>query len=443
MTWIERFSGYLLEEGNVSEEEKKAAETALADTAACIAAGMQEESALRVLRYIERKDHTDAEDRALLWGTAGHALDYDCQNHLVDGHDSVPVTAVILALSERYPITGERAVSIYAKAITVDSWLGMMRKNVREGWNGSSHLSILGCTAAACMMMGLGRRQTENALGLSLTNAFGLSASFGYLAKDILIGRTAAAGIFCARMAQAGIDAPVSAVEGAGGYGKFYLGWEGGEQFEDMVSQVRRPLVAPGLSYKLYPVCFSVQTGYQVIRKLRKEHPFCAEDVESIEGVLQYDMEGVRVHPIPEKAYTGRFDLRYCIALEVLGRPVDMDSFKPGAPRDEEAAALCAKIGLRVDYEKKIFDGSGFCGVELTIKLKDGREYTERMDDPKGGNKDPLSEEQLMDKIEKCCDRSAEHGKAARMADILRHFRKMKSTEELAVMLYGKCAAQP
>lgn len=430
MTCIEVLADYLLS-GEVPEDVRKLAADAFADTIACIAAGIREESTRLACEYVRAKRSHDAEDDALIYGTAAHVLDFDCQNHCLDGHDSVSITAVILALSEEYKITGKRALEIYAKAVDADSWLGkgVKRENVREGWNGSSILSVLGCAAAAGLIMNLNKRQLCHALSLALLNAFGLTASFGYLSKDVVIGRTASTGIYCARMAAAGMDAPLDVVEKPNGYGNFYSCGIDTDTVKACVKAGVSSLKAPGVSYKLYPVCFSVQTGYQVIHRIKEKYSFHYGEVEKIEGLLQYDMAGVRDNPVPEKAYPGKFDLRYCIAREVMERPVDMDSFAVGLPVDEEAADFCSRIHLQVDAKKEVFDESCFCGVRLEVYLKDGTVLTEQMKYPEGGNQYPMSEEKFRDKIELCCRRKLSADLAQKLLDEIFEFDKVESVE--------------
>lgn len=437
MTCMELFTEYLLR--GEAEEEKAllAAKQAIVDTIACMAAGLKEESVRIIGRYIEEKKNCDEEDLALLYGAAAHVLDYDCQNHCVDGHDSISITAVILSLAKEYPVSGKKALDIYAKAVNVDSWLGMGidRENIRAGFNGSSLISVLGCAAAAGMMMGLDGKQMVNALSLSLLNAFGLTASFGYLSKDAVIGRTASTGIYCARMAKAGIDAPADIIEKANGYGSFYFTKLNVERIKKKMQEGPLPILFPGLSYKLYPVCFSVQTGYQNIRQLAAENSLKAQDVEKVAGILQYGMEGVRDNPVPEKSYAGKFDLRYCIALELLGKPVNMDTFAFGLERDEEAAELCRRIELIVDEEKKEFDETCFCGVKLLVCKNDGTVLTKKMEHPVGDNHLPMSDEEFRRKLEECCRRNLTLEQALKLEESLQKFSELTSVDIINILV--------
>lgn len=433
MTCIETLADYLLSEQSFTAKVQKLAQNAVLDTIACMAAGIEEESTKIVGKYIRMKKEWDAEDRALLYGTAAHVLDFDCQNHCLDGHDSVSITAVILALSKEYPLSGKRALEIYAKAVDADSWLGrgIRREYVREGWNGSSILSVFGCAAAAGLILELDHKEMCHALSLALLNAFGLTASFGYLSKDIVIGRTASTGIYCARMAKLGMDAPLDVVERPNGYGNFYSGGIDTEIVKRCVMEGTSSLITPGLSYKLYPVCFSVQTGYQVIHRLKETYCFSGDEVEKVVGILQYDMAGVRDNPIPKTAYPGKFDLRYCIAREVLGRPVDMDAFGFGIERDEEAAELCGKIDLQVDEQKKLFDETCFCGVRLSVYLKNGAVLEGQMDYPEGGNQKPMAEDDFDKKICLCCHRKLELETGDKLLEALHGFEKLESVNTI------------
>jgi len=319
---------------------------------------------------------------ALVNGTLSHCLDYDDTHIPSVIHVSAPLWAGVLARAAETGASEELVLKAFVTGFEVaarvgDNGIGIRLNN--GGWHSTPTLGPLGVAAAAAVLMGLDEQQTAHALGLAATQASGLTASFGTMAKPLHVGKAAMAGLLAADLAAEGVEGAAGVLDrgsplvrtllqdGAAelAMAPFEAGWE-----------IRRN------SFKPYAAC---QLTHSVIDAGRAAAPAVgSRAIESIRVVvhpLAIKIAGVRD---ARTATEGKFSLGYCTALGLKGYPVTTQDFT--AERLADPALV--DIARRVEYVAD--DGLTRTAARLEIRLADGSSVVQVVEHAFGSIGNPM-----------------------------------------------------
>nr|WP_274535231.1 MmgE/PrpD family protein [Pseudofrankia asymbiotica] len=307
---------------------------------------------------------------ALVNGVAAHALDFDDGSGWMLGHPSVAVCPAALAVAEEAGASGEALLVAVVVGTEVAARVGlaMGESHYRRGWHGTGTTGTLAAAGAAGGLLGLDQTGMRVALGLAATQAAGLKAMFGTMAKPLHAGRAAMSGVLAAKLAAGGFTAPLDAIEAEQG-----LAIESDDFRPEIVEE--RLGGAWGIEntrFKLHACCGVTHPAIDALRALTTDG-LAAGDVEHlvIEGgplvwrTCQVDR--------PRSGLEAKFSLRYTAALALCGRPTTPEGFTDEAVGDTEVARLQDRVELR-EVERPGF------GVTLRLRLRDGATLAQEAD---------------------------------------------------------------
>ena len=107
------------------------------------------------------------------------------------------------------------------------------------------------------------------------------------------------------------------------------------------------------------------------------------------------------VYSSPETALEGKFSLHFCVALGLLKKKASLDEFNDELVSDPAILTLMEKVTMTPD-PSLAEDGYTGAATIVTIRMKDGKTYTRRVDHAKGSPENPLSMEELLAKYRDC-----------------------------------------
>lgn len=173
---------------------------------------------------IGRKERTDCPTAALLNGMSAHVLDFDDTHSGTLLHPSVPVASSLLALAEFLgqsggKLRGDRFVEAFVIGADVECRIakGIYRQHIERAYI-TGTAGVFGAAAAVGRVLGLDADRMAQAFGLAGTQAAGLRAMAGTMAKSFIHGRAAQNGLLAALMAQAGFTASRDVIEAPRGF---------------------------------------------------------------------------------------------------------------------------------------------------------------------------------------------------------------------------------
>jgi 2-methylcitrate dehydratase PrpD len=307
---------------------------------------------------------------ALLNGTAGHALDYDDVNLAMHVHPTTVILPPLLALAEARGLGGQALIAAfvagYEAAGMIGAWLGSAPYD--RGFHMTGTVGCIGAAAGCAHLLGLDEETTARAYGLAATQAAGLKAQFGTMAKPLHAGRAAEAGLTAALWAAAGMSSRTDILEAAQGY------------------------AATQATIPSRPICWS---SYELDRNLFKYHAACFGTHGAIEAIGSLRADGLRAEDVgairirvdagadrmcniaePRTGTEAKFSLRFAAALALAGcYTADPATFRDDLTSRPDLVALRDRVVVELapaGWPDEV--------TEVDVLLTDGRPLSARRD---------------------------------------------------------------
>lgn len=341
---------------------------------------------------------------AFVNGAMGHGLDYD--DHLPEGHHpSVAVLPAILAVAEkRGGVSGKEFLT--ALAIGQDLF-ARIRKNVtwRQDWFMTPVVGTLASAAASAYLLRLDGEQVAHAIGIACTQAattMQTAYGTGGDLRAIYAATAAKAGVLSAQMAQKGVRATTTPMEGRAGFLPVYFQeWDR----EAMLADLGREFQGSTILYKLWPSC-GVTHGYiDTALKLMGGAGMTAQiaKVEVFGGDFAKQLsEPPEFRRRPPTSNDAKFSIPYTVATALRHGTVRVGDFTDERRGDPATYSVAEKVEFvddpRYNWGKELPAGA------VRITLHDGQTlYGEAShDETPGAALNPLGWDQLVAKFEDC-----------------------------------------
>jgi 2-methylcitrate dehydratase PrpD len=398
---------------DLPEEAVHKGKECILDTLGCMLAGCKEAEAKIMLKYIEEAGgkpeativgfghKTSAPNAALANGTLAHALDFDDSQQSLMGHPSGVILPAALSVGEKLRISGEAVLEAFVVGYEVACKVGrgINPQLYNNGWHPTSTIGILGAAMAAAKLLGLDSSRIASALGIAASLSCGLRENFGTMTKPLHVGKAAENGVISAFLAKDGFTASQQILEAKRG---FCATFSGQYDLNRIVDNFGNPfeIVSPGIHLKPYPSCLGTHSIIESTLFLVESYDIHPEDVESVEcGIspLAFDM---LIHPNPQTGLQGKFSAQYSVTTALLHGRASLEQFTDKEVQNSKAKAMIQKVKVitHSEMEKPRFSSM------VTIRLKNGKEFSKRIDITTGHPKKPMSLDQIIDKYRSCAD---------------------------------------
>lgn len=408
---------------DIPERVRNIAKRTALDTLGVALAGSQETCSKTITGFIRKAGgipeagiigkglRTYAPHAGLANGIMAWALDYN-DGGIKITHPSALAFPAAITLGDKLRASGKELLTAYILAMEVQGKVAM-GCDLGADHKGISHFSFLGglgSAAAASRLLKLDVDRTRIAFGIVSNLASGLqSATHGTWLSPTTAGNVAHNGILAALMSQEGFPANPCIVESKGGLCDTFVG-QGNYNPEVMTRELGNPfyMESPGITIKKYPSCFLTHRAIEAVLQMVQQHHISQGDVAEIEvGITKRGLT-VLAYPEPNTGDQGRFSMPYCMASAILDRKINLDTFSDDKVHQPARKELMRKV--RLSYpELPIFSGMSQVdpahppvGNPVTIRLKDGRSYSARVDVLKGGPEAPLTDKELIAKYYDC-----------------------------------------
>lgn len=373
------------------------ARRAVVDTLACMAGGAREPATLAAARA---SGISSAESRALVLGTASHALDYDDVCMLATCHPSAPVLSALLAnLDELQPSTS-LAELFTAHLVGTEvmlrlgAWLGF--GHYALGFHATSTLGVIGATVAFAHIKRLPNTTMHAALSIAASSASGLRANFGTDTKPLHVGFAASAAVRAVQLAEAGVSASRDALAG------FAHAFSGGADLPPLSFRPSQPwaIQSPGFETKRYPSCYMTHRLIAGVHRLR-EHRSDAERSGDLTISVLFPQGGTAPlkHPHPRTGLEAKFSALYCAAAAWHDGKISLASFSDEACTRTLVAKTMAAVSVR--ERDGPHEPLGSAPVEVAVIGRDWEDHIV-VDWAPGSAQDPMSDDELFDKWVDC-----------------------------------------
>lgn len=344
-----------------------------------------------------------APERALLYGVAAHAIDYD--DTALAGHPSAILVPAILSEAAATGANGRAMIAAYVAGYEL--WAEMTRRDPdqhhRKGWHPTAMFGTIAAAGAASSLRGHDAAMATRTIGIAASLAGGIVGNFGSMMKPYQVGRSAQSGLLAARLAEAGLTATDTAIEDD-------LGFMRAISPKGLVD-TRSPsalgkdwsILRSGINIKLYPVCYAIHRALDAVIDMRAKTPVNPKDIEAIDleiGQTQADI--LRVHR-PANRLDARISGEFAMASAIIAGACGHSELTDTFVNRPDVQDLIGKVRLRLIAEKDQHEPAHSPFDRVSLVLRDGNVLTtEAVTRPRGHFQRGIETEKMWEKFENC-----------------------------------------
>lgn len=337
----------------------------------------------------------NAEDAAMINGTAAHGEDFDDTFEGGPVHSGAVIVPAVLAACERFGRHGRAALVGTVAGIEALCRLSLVIPKAihKAGFHPTSVLGAMASTLAVSATLGLNRKQTVDALGIAGSMAGGIIEYLaeGAWTKRLHAGWAARIGLHAARIGQQGFLGPRTVFEGTHGLFNGFARSASGD-YDAVTRDFGSEWHMLSLTFKPYATGTMNQPYIDCALRLARKG-FAAEDVTEVlcqtaEGYVHRLWEPLDSKHRPANDYAAKFSAPFNIAVAFVTGGAGLEAFSEKTVRDPRILGLASKVRYVVDPDNpypKAFTG------HIRMTLKDGRVFEERQPHIRGGVHEPLS----------------------------------------------------
>lgn len=407
-----------------SEAEIMAGKLSLLDIIGVTLAGTTQGNMCQ--KFVQFAQEQGGKEEASLWGYGGklpammaafangsvnHSLDYDQCIDVSGTHPTVASVPAAVALMEKTGnVSGkELLVNIVAscdfvyriaRAISVDA-------QKAYGVFAAFAYAFFGSAAGAGRALKLDVDQMANCLGLGFGQLCGnmqVLYETDCNLRETFPAFGNKAGVLAATLAKEGVCGIKEVLEGPAGF--FNSFGRGDYDPEKLQVKPGDPYLNTELTIKPYPSCRQTHMFVDAARLILEETGITYDDIEKVTlkvgkfgEVLCVPEETRRKPPHPMDA---KFSNIYCVAAYLVRGKLGVSEFNKESLKDPKILKLASEIAFERDDENIDMAASLVEPGGVTIKCKDGREFTKYVTHSIGSPANPMSKERAIAKFRDC-----------------------------------------
>jgi len=375
-----------------------------------------------------------APERALIYGVAAHAIDYDDTG--LAGHPSAILVPTILSEAAETGADGKAMIAAYVAGYEL--WAEMTRREPdqlhRKGWHPTA---MLGTIAAAGAVSSLRRHDAAMAtrtLGVAASLAGGIVGNFGSMTKPYQVGRAAQSGLLAARLAEAGLTSTDTAIEDD--LGLLRAVSPKGNVDTTSPSKLGEDwlILRSGVNIKLYPVCYAIHRALDAVIDLRTKTPVKAEDIEAIDlHIGETQAEILRVHR-PTNGLDAKISGEFAMASAVVAGACGHSELTDDFVNRPDIQALIGKVRLRTIAEKDAHEPAHSPYDRVSLVLRDGNVLTtEEVTRPRGHFQRGVETEKMWEKFNDCTKAALGESRARALFDTCQTLDRLTSVADFGL----------
>ena len=273
-----------------------------------------------------------------------------------------------------------------------------------HGWDHVNYIAI-GEACGAGKLLGMTTEQMENAIAIAtVPHAAMRQTRAGELSmwKGAAAANAARNAIVAALLARQGFTGPYRPFDGEMGFFKQLLG---GEAFDDAplrpLERRETPTRIQDTYIKFWPVEYHAQSAVDAALQLRQQ----VDDPSAIEGVhldtFKAAYEIIAKDPEkwePRTRETADHSIQYIVCAALLDGRVTKESFRQERIVASDVRSLLKRMTLKEDDTLTMGYPDGIPN-RISVTTRDGRTLTREVSHPRGHPKNPMSDEELVEKF--------------------------------------------
>jgi 2-methylcitrate dehydratase PrpD len=305
-----------------------------------------------------------------------------------------------------------------------------------RGFHSTAVIGHFGAAAGSANLLGLSDEQTAHALAFAAAYASGLANWVkGGMVKYIHAGKAAKAGVEVALLAAGGLTGPRQIFEGKRGFCQAYS-----DRFDLRIITSGLGKEWKIVEVHLKPHCTSrhTQSAIEAAAGIAAEYNITPQDIGSIEILTSPEMAEALSTKEPVDVIEAQSSIPFAMATglfkggaRTLKEFVLFEDIKR-AMGNPVVQSLLERTTMRGDAPFDAQKGN----AQVTIRLKNGKAYTRRVDIIKGSPENPFSSQELRDRFLNQGEAILPKERLAKVADLIERLEEVKRVEEITRLLY-------
>jgi len=164
---------------------------------------------------------------------------------------------------------------------------------------------------------------------------------------------------------------------------------------------------------------------------LVNKHEIRPEQIDKIDCVAPYRTTKILLHPNPANKLEAKFSMNFVMAVAVTDRRVGLDQVTDDKIKDPVIQELMRKVTLHG------YEGPEDRPETVTVRLKDGNEYSDGALNSRGHAEIPLTRDELIAKYEECAKRVLKDSAIERSIELIEDLEALDNIQELMNILRG------
>jgi 2-methylcitrate dehydratase len=451
MELAERIAKYAvkLKYEDLGEHDVHAAKRVMIDTFGCAVNAAKEPPIAMAMKSIDYRDGkkasvstilgtertTSPQLAAFINGGMARYLDYNDDYDAKEFSHPSDNIMPILAVAEAEKKSGKEIILAVVLAYQIQCSLADSAALWRNGWDHVNY-GLVSVAAAASKLMGLGEKQTAEAINIALSSSLSLrQVRAGRISmwKAFAFSNAARNAVFAAGLAKNGVEGPSPVFEGEMGFFKEVSG-------KFSLSMPDHKFKINDTTFKFYPVEMRAQSAVSCALDIRKKlHD--ASSISSIESILIKTTEGGykilgsdRMKWAPKNKETADHSLPYVVASALVDGTVTAESYSSGKLNDKNRLALMRKTKVVIAKEFTAKDVH-IEANEVIVRMKDGTILSSMCRHPKGHPMNPMSDLEIETKFFSLVKKHLKRDAAETVLEMLWSFQNIKRIDRLFSVL--------
>ncbi|MDI7259281.1 MAG: MmgE/PrpD family protein [Thermodesulfobacteriota bacterium] len=366
-------------------------------------------------------------------GTMIHSFDFD-DYHMTKIHPGAAVIPAAMAVGEKEKIDGKRLITAVVAGYETMTHLsrGLNPGASRlKGWHLTGTCGTFAAAAALGNIWQFDPMTMSNALGMAGTQSSGLWAftADGSESKRFHPGRAAQSGVIAAILARKGYRGPTKILEAEDG--GFYKATSEDFNFSKTLEGLGEKFDIEDVAIKPYPACASLHSSVDAALILRKENEIPLDQIKEIQ-VHNSELVNVQCgfEYRPMGALQAQMSMQYCMARIMIDGELSMAQFTEEKLSDPAAIELTQRVRFFLDEEINMIYPREFPSV-VEIIMKDGKNYRQRVNMPKGSVANPMTWLDVQKKFEKHALQVVPEKKANAIIEMIDHLERVSDVGEI------------
>jgi 2-methylcitrate dehydratase len=288
-------------------------------------------------------------------------------------------------------------------------------------------------------ILGLDEVQMENAVGISASchavlGILDTPAEEYTMTKNIRFPTMAYSGILAAMLAKKGFTGPTTVIEGHDGFVEVIMN---GEYDISRLADIKGKFAIRETCIKSIIADFSSHGHLTATLNLVKEHDIKPGDVAEVRITTSKrcaEHTGDPIKKYPKNKETADHSSYYLTAIAIIDRQIGPDQFTPEKYQDPHVRELIDKVVLRGDPN---LDKARPAGIS-EIVTKQGKKYQCRVDYPRGHARNPMTDEEIVEKFKGMASRYMSEKQIDQIVDVVFALDKLEDVGMLnKLMVFG------